>query len=277
MISLLLALSCFPVDGPKLLARHVAAAVPDFSQLAPDTQLGFSPVPGAVRRVRAEELLRMASAHSLTLAPPAEGACFEWPMAPLDSGETLLAMRRSLPQEAQLEIVELSRISVPKGEITFPLDQLKTGMWRGHVRYGENGRYDIWARVRVTLKQTHVVAVGALKAGERISADQVQLEEFEGAPDATAVASLEQALGMVPKRSFAPGAPLTAHMLDRPPAILKGDTLRLHSRFGGAHISTEVEAQAAGKIGELIAVKNRSSGRILRARVESPGEVTLAQ
>ena len=41
MIPLLLALSCIPVDGPKLLARHFTSAAPEFQTLAPETDMGY--------------------------------------------------------------------------------------------------------------------------------------------------------------------------------------------------------------------------------------------
>lgn len=277
MIPILLALSCFPVDGPKLLARHLAAAVPEFARLAPDTDLGYAPVPGAVRTLRSEDLLRIGAGHGVTVTPPAQGACFEWTLQPLDSAAVTAAMRRSLPEDAQVEVLEISRMPVPAGTLEFPLETLKAGVWRGSVRYGANGRYDVWARVRVGVKQTRVVAAVALKAGERISADQLRVEEVDTEPGASYVSSIDEVVGMQAKRPFSEGSPLVARMLDRPAAILKGDTVRLHAKFGAAHIITDALAQTSGRIGEMISVKNVASGRVLRARVETSGEVVLAQ
>jgi flagella basal body P-ring formation protein FlgA len=277
MIPLLLTLSCFPVDGPKLLARHLAAALTEFAQIAPDRELGYAPMPGAVRVIRGDELQAMAAKHGLAVTPGPGGVCFEWPMAPLDPARAADAMRRSLPEGARLDVLEVSRTAVPPGPIEFPMDLLKAGYWRGYVRYGAGSKFEVWARVNVSVKQTRVVAATAIKAGDRIAASQVRLEEIDAFPDASYVPQIEEAVGMVSKRSYLEGLPLAARMLDRPAAVLKGDAVRLHAAVGAAQVSMEVHAQAAGKIGDWIPVKNPSSGRVLRARVESAGEVTLAQ
>ena len=278
MIPLLLALSCFPVDGPKLLARHLAAALSEFSQIAPDVDFGYAPAPGVARVIRGDEIQSMATRHGIRVTLLPTSVCFEWPMAPLDSVRVEDAIRHSLPEGASLKVLEISRIPVPPGEIEFPMDMLRSGgYWRGFVRYGQSSKFDIWARVSVTVKQTRVVAAAPIKAGDRIAGNQIRIEEIEEAPDNTRVSQVEEAVGMISKRSYTEGSPLLARMLERPPAVLKGDTVRLHTAVGAARVSMEVHAQAPGKIGDCIPVKNPSSGRVLRARVESAGEVTLAQ
>ena len=277
MIPLLFALSCFPVDGPKLLARHLAAALSEFTQIAPDVAFGYAPAPGAVRVIRGEELQSMAAKGGISATPPAGGVCFHWPMVPLDPARASDAMRRSLPNGSQLDVLEVSRIAVPPGTVEFPSDMLKASYWRGFVRYGQGAKFDVWARVHVIVKRSRVVAATAIKAGDRIAASQVRLEEVEAPPDASYVSHIEEVIGMVSKRSYTEGAPLTVRMLDRPAAVLKCDSVRLRAAVGAAQVSMEVHAQAAGKIGDCIPVKNLSSGRVLRARVESAGEVTLPQ
>jgi flagella basal body P-ring formation protein FlgA len=277
MIPLLLALACFPVDGPKLLAKHLAAALPAFAQIAPEVEFGYAPMPGAARVLRGEELLSMAAKQGIALVPPAGGICLEWPMAPLDPVRAAAAMRLALPEGARLDVLEVSRIAVPPGSLEFPADALKAGHWRGFVSYGQGAKFDIWARVNVIVKQTRVVTATAIKAGDRITGNQVRLEEIETSPDTSFVSQIEQAVGLVSKRSYTEGSQLIARMLEHPAAVLKGDRVRLRAAVGAAQVSMEVHAQAAGKIGDCIPVKNLSSGRVLRARVQSAGEVILAQ
>lgn len=276
MIPLLFALSCLPVDGPKLLAKHFAVAMPEFAQLPADTEVGYSPLPGVIRSVRADELQRIAAKHGITLTDPA-AVCFEWRMAPVDPARVTDAMRKSLPAEARLEVLEVSRGAVPAGEIEFPLSMLKSGLWRGYIRYGANGRYDVWARVRASLTQTRVVAAVALKTGERISADQLRVEQVESTPEDGFVTRIEDAVGFAPKRPFVAGSSLLARMLESATTVQKGDTVRLRSIAGAAQVTIEVHAQGAGRVGDFIPVKNPASGRVLRARVEKAGEVTVVQ
>jgi flagella basal body P-ring formation protein FlgA len=274
MIAFLLALACFPVDGPRLLARHLAAAVPAFAQIAPETDFGYAPRPGAARVLRSDELQRLGSSHGIEVQP-APPVCFDWKLQPIEPAQASEAMRASLPPEAQLEVVALSRFPVPPGEMVFPIGGLRSGFWRGHVQYGEDARFDIWARVRVSVKQTRVVAAVTLKGGDRLGPDHLSVEEFESAPGHEFITRVEDALGMITKRPFAAGTPIPLRMLEKPADVKRGDPVRLHSRIGSASVSTEAYAQSAGKVGDWIPVKNASSGRVVRARVEAAGEVTL--
>lgn len=276
MSPLLLAFSCLPVDGPKLLARHFAAAVAEFAQLPPDVDMGYAPMPGAIRRFLPEELTRLGTKNGLAVAGAKE-LCFAWRMTALDPEQATAAMRASLPPEARLEVIELSRAPVPEGGVHFPLELLKKDLWRGYVQYDPTRKHEVWARVRVTVRHDRVVAAVPLKAGERLGAAQLRVEQVDAAPDSQHVARLEDAIGLIARRPFAAGMPLSARMLDKPAAVERGDTVRLRAIAGAAQITIEVQATASGKPGDLIAVKNLSSGRMLRARVERAGEVTLAQ
>ena len=274
---LLIAFTCLPVDGPKLLARHVAPGVPDFRQLAPDTDLGYAPVPGVVRVMRADDVRRLAAKHGVTATPGPEGLCFEWPMKTLQEADVLRAMKSALPSEARIEVLELSRTPTPEGTLEFPFEKLQGSIWRGVIRYGNAGRFEVWARVRVQMKQTRVITLAPLQSGDTIQASQLRLEEFEDAPVSGLIPSIVAAAGMASKRVLPAGTVLKAEFLDKPTAVARGDTVRLRVTVGDAHVITDASAQAPGKVGDVIPVKNMASGRVLRARVEGPGQVRLTQ
>lgn len=277
MIPLLLAFACLPVDGLKLLARHFTAAIPEFSQLAPDAELGYAPLPGVVRTIRPDELQRMAWKLGVTLTPPLAVLCFEWPMQPVDAARVQQAMQNALPADAHVEILELSRVPLPEGALEFSLATLQGSVWRGVVRYGGGGRFEVWARVRVAVRQTRVVTLAPFRTGELFVGGQLRLEEFEDAPVPGLVTSLEAAIGMVSKRNLPAGSALKSQWIAAPAAIAKGDTVRLRVTVGIAHVVTAASAQASGRIGQMIPVKNATTGRILQARIEGPGEVRINQ
>src|SRR5687768_9281058 len=108
--------------------------------------------------------------NGVSLRPQVSGVCFEWPLRPVDFNEAEEAMRKSLPEAAHLEVLELSRAPVPDGVLEFPIDGLQGSMWRGGVRYAGIRRYEVWARVRVTSRQTRVVLLEPLRSGEILSA-----------------------------------------------------------------------------------------------------------
>lgn len=274
MIALFIALACLPIDGSKLLAKHFAAIVPQFATLAPDLELGHAPVPGATRVLRAEELQGLAKRRGLEIVPRSEPVCFEWRMSVLDEADVIQAMRRSLPDDARVTLQEFSRAAAPPGTIVFPIETLKAGLWRGYVSYGDSKRFDIWARVRVEIKQTRVVAAAPLKPGSPLTAVELRLEEFEAEPDASSVRTIEEAVGRVVKGPVAEGSALLVRMLDLPAAVTRGATVSLRAAVGSAQVMVEGQAQASGRIGEIIPVKNVTSGRVVRARIDGVGEVT---
>ena len=128
----------------------------------------------------------------------------------------------------------------------------------------------------MSVKQTRVLTVTSLKPGEVIRAEQLRVDELEAEPDSEFVSSIEDTAGRLPKRAF-PGSPFPVRMLEAPAAVQKGETVHISAAVGAARLILQAEAQASGKVGDFIAVKNPSSGRIVRARVESAGEVSLTR
>jgi hypothetical protein len=91
--------------------------------------------------------------------------CIERAMEPLAPERVIESMRQALGiPEARIEIVELSRYPVPRGDIEFMRASLPPGgpaaiLWRGFVRYGSQRRFAIWARVKITAQSTRIVAL----------------------------------------------------------------------------------------------------------------------
>src|SRR5206468_1346066 len=117
------------------------------------------------------------------------------------------AMRVQLPA-ARIEIVEPSRIPAPAGALEFPLSGLRSGYWFGHVNYGAGHRFVIWARVRVAVPVTRIVATADLKPGQPVDRAQLHSESLWGAPPAYPPASLQDIAGRVPRRTIAAGTPI---------------------------------------------------------------------
>jgi flagella basal body P-ring formation protein FlgA len=247
--------------------------------------LGFAPAPGTHRTFTPAELARLARKYELPVEPKAE-ICLQRPLYPLMPADMLPVMQASLALPgARIEIVEHSRYAVPEGAIEFPRAALSAPsaqqpqaatLWRGFVRYGENHRFAIWARVRVLAPMERVVAAETLAAGKPIQAAQVRLETCAGFPPRVApVTALEQAVGRAPRRSIRAGTVLETGLLDAPYDVGRGDKVRVEVSRGEAHLEMEGRAEAAGRRGQTIPVRNPSSGKRFPARVESAGRVVV--
>ncbi|MGH9632784.1 MAG: flagellar basal body P-ring formation chaperone FlgA [Bryobacteraceae bacterium] len=271
------------------MARHFAAVAPVFSALPRDLEIGYAPTPGHQRVFHPSELRRLAKTHGIEAAF-AEPLCFEWEMGIPPQASLISAMRSALEQagasgEPRIEIVESSRHPAPKGEIVFPLSGLATRvqsssdepvMWRGNVVYGSGRTFNIWARVKLAVPYTRVVTTEPLRFGEPVQASQVKVQNSEGLPYFTEIASkLEQVVGRVPQRSFPEGSALPLDMLEAPKDVEKGDTVKVEVRSGAARLSLDARAEAAGSIGDIIPVRNLSSGKAFPARIEAAGKVVV--
>jgi hypothetical protein len=71
------ALGCQPVEGDRILAKDLAAERSEFAALDPDLQLGYSPLPGITRLIRAQELSALLRRQGIAPQGPLNDACFE--------------------------------------------------------------------------------------------------------------------------------------------------------------------------------------------------------
>ena len=262
----------------RILAGDLASAFPALENIAADTPIALAPAPGVQRVFHAAELRRLAARFNLPEAPTAD-ICVERPAASLDPARLLAAMQKTLPQ-AKVEILEFSRQAAPAGEIEFPAGGLRTGLngslWAGYVRYAGNRRFAIWARVKASVAVERVVAVEDLRAGRAIAASQLKVETREEFPGAAPLAcSIEAVVGKSPRLAVRAGTAIRADLLDQPKEVVRGETVEVEVRNGGARLDLEAQAEGSGALGETIPVRNPTSHKRFLARVEGKGRVSV--
>jgi flagella basal body P-ring formation protein FlgA len=282
MAILLAAAACVAVDGEKILARDLAPAAEAFQSFAPDTEFGYAPAPGARRILHAAELSRMIARHG-SIPGTVREICVERATETLTRESLEAALHGALGQSpASVELLDWSRYRVPHGEMQFPPGgRSRLGghevLWRGYVGYGSSRRFAIWARVRVTVRQQRVVARTALPAGKPIRTEQLGVEEVEASPfDARPEESVSAVAGWLPRRAVAAGTPIVPGLLEAPQEIHSGDTVTVEVSNGLTRLSFDARAGAGGRRGDLIPVRNPSTGKSFHARVESPTKVSIA-
>ena len=277
--------ACKPVEGGRILGKHLAAALPEFQALPPETLLGNMPPPGSTRTFRAPELASLAQRYSVRLDSPRE-VCFEWAMEALDRDRMLDAMRASLPDsDIRIEIAETSLYPVPRGRLEFPREALGKPasaaqkdpvLWRGAVIYDGDRRYSVWARVMVKTPCQRLLAVAALKPGQIIRPGQLRMEQGECFPAAgQPEQSPELLLGLVPTHPIPAGGEIRPGFLVPPNDVDRGDAVSVEVRSGAARLAFTAKAESAGRNGDFIAVRNPSSNRVFQARVEGKDKVLV--
>jgi flagella basal body P-ring formation protein FlgA len=276
--------ACLPVSGDLILAGDLAKAVPAFAALPADAAVGHAPAPGATRIFRAADLQREARRLGLSLGEVGE-VCFQWPLSVPTQERFREALEKALDLPgARIEILETSRQATPPGPLVFsrssltppPAGEVSPTVWRGYVQYGKNRRFLVWARVRITASVNRVVTTAPIRAGERIRPDQVRLESLQGFPFGDrSVPNLDLVVGQVLRRPLSAGFAIPRHLLERPLEVERADLVKVRVRNGAAVILAEGLAEAGGRQGDTIAVRNPKSGATFRAKITGPKQVTL--
>jgi flagella basal body P-ring formation protein FlgA len=276
---------CLPIQDDRIYARDVAAAVPAFSGVAADFVLGYAPAPGTRRVFKTEALQKLALNQGVTVEAAAD-VCFTRAMADLTAGQVLEAMRSawSAP-DARMELRSFSPQIAPQGKVVFPRSGLQLPavadpqaevVWRGYVLYGNNRRFSISARARITTTTTRVIALADLAIGEPVRDDQVRLESFDTfALDDRPARNLDEVVGYVPRSAIRSGSTVLRSQLSRAPEVARGDVDKVEVTAGGAHLLFEGKAQTDGVTGKTILVKNLTSGKDFRAVVTGKGKVSV--
>lgn len=272
---------CLPPEGEFIVARQMAAANPAFAALAPETAMGEAPMAGLRRIFKTGELNRLATSRGLPRADYRE-VCFEWPLAPVDMERAMAAMRKGLARDgARLELLELSRVPAPPGELIFPVSALRPAgnslyYWNGFVRYGRDRRLLVPARVRLLIPGTRVAAREALQPGRPLTAEQVEVRHGDfPLEEAGAIDNAAAAVGMNVRHAIAAGTVLRRVDLVEAPLVTAGQTVEVEVRNGATRLLATGQAEQTGRRGDVIAVRNTSSGMRFRARVERVGGVGL--
>jgi len=276
---------CVPVRDEQIHARDVAKAFPRFAALPGELDLGYAPLAGVRRTLTGSSLQTTARTRGIQL-DAAPDVCFERPLVPLQEVDVHEAMLNAWDGAAfSIDVRSWGPQTIPEGKLVFP----RTGLqlppasdpegevyWRGYVSYGNNHRFSVWARARISTTITRVVAVADIPAGKTIHDGQVRLETCDTvAPDDRLATDLDEVVGSVPRSFIKAGAPILRSQLNKVPDVDKGDTVQVQVRMGGTHLIMEGRAQTPGKTGSTIWVKNLSSGKEFQATVTGRGTVSV--
>ncbi len=148
--------------------------------------------------------------------------------------------------------------------------------------YGEGsatiitGRRLLRAKLKVSWRVRVPVAVTDIERGEVITQDRVRWEyryiskHIRDIPTKDTVLSDYEAMRMIKS-----GEIIKKRFLRKRYLVKKGDMVRLFYRRGSIEISYEGEALENGYRGSLIRVRVLSSGKIIKGKVLSEGEVEI--
>ena len=90
--------ACLTVPSSQILARDLAATIPAFRALDPETLIGFAPFPGTVRVLSSHDVVLIGHRFGLVYPPgeAAPSACVERMVRHLSEAEMMTALRAAL-------------------------------------------------------------------------------------------------------------------------------------------------------------------------------------
>lgn len=140
---------------------------------------------------------------------------------------------------------------------------------------GSNGwRYEMLARGTITAQVA--VTSAPVTANTPLQAGDVTLARRDVTMVPDSIASLPGAVGLSSRRSLRAGEVLRQSQLASPVLIKRGSAVNIVARKEQVEVSTAGEAMDPGALGEVIRVRNATSGTVIRARVVDAGVVEPA-
>ncbi len=161
-------------------------------------------------------------------------------------------------------------------EVFTPPGQRTIGSITVGVRCSAPVNWTIYVQATVALYQPVLIARRPLPRGTKLTAADIDVVEKDIARLTLGYLSeLADAEGMVLKRSISGGTVLHPGLVQHPVSIRRGERVTILGSTGGIEVRMEGVALADGSKGELIRVRNLSSGREVEAIVVSPGMVQV--
>jgi flagellar basal body P-ring formation protein FlgA len=130
------------------------------------------------------------------------------------------------------------------------------------------GRFEETVEVPVLKKQ--------VRTGEVIGEEDIEMREFPIAHTrAGTITDTAELIGKSPSRVISAYRPIRTHEIDTPAVIRKNGIVQMRYLSPGMEISATGQAIGEGAKGEVIAVRNMTSKKVVRAVVEDQNTVTI--
>jgi flagella basal body P-ring formation protein FlgA len=136
----------------------------------------------------------------------------------------------------------------------------------------------IWVRTEIKVRDNVVVSARPLARRQMIGAEDVRLDWREiGAANPRPFTKLEDAIGRQAARATNANEVLTSALAEAPQVVRHGGPVVLVYETERLRVEAAGEAQQAGKVGDVIRVKNPASGKMLQGVVIDGRTVRVSQ
>jgi len=177
-------------------------------------------------------------------------------------------------QDIELRVLPFQPRSLPAGPVTLRILRPGRGITPGMIHFllaadmagREAAR--LWVRGELKVFSQVVVSSMPLAHHERLNAPDLRLERRDiSALTARPFNRIDEVAGLQAARAIEVNEILTQRSVDRPTLVRRGSPVTLVYETGSLRVEAGGVAEEGGKLGDLIQVKNPTSGKILRGVV----------
>lgn len=252
-------------------------------------QIGYAPVPGR-SKVIPVETIRLAAMRlgylptEISVIGSASRVYRRSQIVGIEliSSEVEAAIKKNIPSDAEISIQRLTEPPMlPEGRIQISVEVPKklerTIVVPVVIKVAEQS-VRINAVVRITRPGRVIQANRRIERGEIIRAEDISekiVDLYEVQAGSQMLSS--EIIGLVASRTIAPHSIITSSSIEKLKLIKRGDSVNLKVSIPGIEISIAGSAYESGALGEIIRVKNISSGKIISGRVTGAGEVIIVE
>jgi len=283
MIPLLLAVSsssCLVVREDHVRIADLVTANASLRELDQSLAVFPSPLIGSIRRLGPVEWKQVAALRGYRMSD----LCIKRADRELPREEVVAAIQGQLQVEVEWELIDFSRFRVPEGRVEFlrsdllrqsPAGASKAILWRGRVATEDGGHAAIWARVRMHVQRTVLVAARDLAPGSRLQPEDFVEESrnlFPFGGQEVPAESLRR--GLEVRRAISKGT-LLAQSMVRPHLVQVkvGQTVRVVVATGEVRLEMAGTVEMSAKEGTQTWVRLAATGKKLRGTVQPEGIV----
>ncbi|MDN3513551.1 MAG: flagellar basal body P-ring formation chaperone FlgA [Candidatus Brocadia sp.] len=275
---------------------YVSCNNPSLLEKINNILIGNTPWPGNVRKIERDVLNARLMDEGINLNNVTYGSTTA-SLISVESmtitGEEILKTAREylLPKLSRQEseiIIESDRppkdklLPASEGNVHFEISQIDSNKNRGNVQlivriFIDDKQYlkvPVFFNIRVY--EDIVISNRKIDRYDTLNLDNLTIQRM----DTTKLAGLtfvskEDLIGKRAVRAIQPNTPITADIVDNPPAIKKGDFIKVFVQTGNLHVVTKGVAKEDGYLGKIIRIKNIDSNKELYGKVEDSTSVKI--
>lgn len=178
------------------------------------------------------------------------------------------------PENVEVRIVSFQPVALPPGQVNFriirPVQGITPGVQSFLVAVDSAGREAtrLWLRAEIKTFDDVVVTSFRLGIRELVKAQDVRLERRDiSSLSVRPFVQIDDVVGQQAVRAIEVNEILTQKSVDRPKLVRRGSSITLVYETGSLRVEAPGTAEESGKAGDMIQVKNPTSGKALRGLV----------